>query len=118
MEKTKTIEVSITSLKFSSEDVWLTQWAKDGGGLITNHPIYLALKGDRMPLHKWCTFRRDIWLMERLDLVMDVYKSLIRYGQLEPIIITRDNVIVSGHKRACCLLIMGHKTIKSVYENQ
>ena len=50
--------------------------------------------------------------MERMDLVMDVYKSLIRYGQIEPIEID-GNVIVTGHKRACCMLVMGKGKIKA-----
>ena len=105
--------VKIKDLKFDSEDDWLINWAKENGDSINKHPIYLALQGDRMPLHKWCTARKDIWLMERLDLVMDVYKSLIRYGQLEPIKINKNNKIITGHKRACCMLIMGKDEIKA-----
>ena len=112
MGQIRTEDVSITSLKFSAEDDWLKDLAKKDNS-ITNHPIYSALKGDRMPLHQWSTFRGDIWLMERLDLVFDVYKSLIRYGQLEPIEIDKDNIIISGHKRACCLLIMGKEKISA-----
>ncbi len=105
-------EVDIRSLKFSSEDSWLDAWGKQKGHNITSHPIYLALKGNNKPLQNWCNARKDIWMMERMDLVMDVYKSLIRYGQIEPIEID-GNVIVTGHKRACCMLVMGKGKIKA-----
>ena len=111
-------EVDIKSLKFNNiEDDWLAQYARNNGNSIEKYPLYLALKGDKKPLEKWCAFRQDVWLMERLDLLMDIYKSLIRYGQIEPIVINKNMEIVSGHKRACCLLIMGKDKIKVVYED-
>ncbi len=106
-------DVPIRSLRFTSEDSWLNAWGKQKGQNITSHPIYLALRGDKTPLHNWCTARKDIWMMERLDLVMDVYKSLIRYGQIIPIEIDSKNRIITGHKRACCLLIMGKDKIRA-----
>jgi len=111
------IDVELKKLRFSGADGWKDVYAKEKGDSILVHPIYLALRGDRGPLEQWCNFRKDIWLMERLDLVMDVYKSLIRYGQIEPIVIRKDLTIVTGEKRVCCMLIMGKDTIKAVYEN-
>lgn len=111
MEKIKTTELSITALKYEAVDEWLKSYGEKNGFGIDKHPLYLALKGDFMTLHEWCNSRQDIWTMERLDLLFDVYRSLIRYGQLEPIVV-KNGVIVTGHKRACCLLIMGRDKIK------
>jgi len=110
MESIKTKELSITALKYEAGDAWLKSYGEKNGFGIDKHPLYLALKGDVMTLHKWCNSRQDIWTMERLDLLFDVYKSLIRYGQLKPIVV-KDGFIVTGHKRACCLLIMGKDKI-------
>jgi hypothetical protein len=109
------IEVALKDLKFISSDDWIDEYKRKHGNSIFVHPVYLALKGDKNTLEQWCSFRKDIWLMERLDLVFDVYKSLIRYGQLEPIIINKDYGIVTGEKRSCCLLIMGKEFIKANY---
>lgn len=117
MDTIKTTEVFITSLKFKTEDDFMKEYASKHGNSIIFHPNYLALKGDKSVMEQWCSFRKDIWLMERLDLLFDVYKSLIRYGQLEPIIINNDNEIITGEKRACCMLVMGKDKIKAVYEN-
>lgn len=111
MPPTKTTEVSIASLKFDAEDPWLDAWGKKHDYAISKHPLYLALKGDITPLKDWCRSRGDIWAMERLDLVFSVYKSLIEFGQLEPIVLN-GNKIVTGHKRCCCLLAMGKDTVK------
>ena len=112
MERIRITDPCITALKYDAEDDWLKSWAKEHGNTMSTHPLYLALKGDRFPLHKWCNFRGDIWLMERISLLLDVYRSLIRYGQIEPIEV-KDGVIVTGHKRAACLMIMGKETIKA-----
>ena len=109
-------EVDIKDLKFDVEDDWLREYANKNGNSIDKHPLYLALKGDKSILDQWCTYLKNIWLMERIDLLLDVYKSLIRYGQLEPIRLKADKTIITGHKRACVLLIMGKDKVKAVYE--
>lgn len=121
MPNRKIIEVPITSLRFERGDIWLNAYAdkRRGGDFIEFHPLYLALRGNIKPLDKWCAASGEsIWLLERIDAIIYVYRSLIRFGQLEPIVITKDNVIVTGHKRACCLMIMGKKTIKAVYKEE
>lgn len=112
----KIIEVPIRLLKYIGEDDWLLNYKKEKGNSILVHPLYLAVRGDKVPLEKWCAFRQDIWMMERLSLIFDVYKSLIRYGQLEPILINIDMELISGHKRAICLLLMGYTMIKASYK--
>lgn len=108
------VEVEILSLIYEVEDDWLRNWQKRTGYNMDTHPIYLALRGDVEPLQQWCRSRGDIWVMERLDLVLEVFKSLICYGQLQPIEITKDKVIITGHKRCSCLLLMGKRTVKAV----
>ena len=113
------MEVAIKQLKYSVDegDNWLKEWSKKTGDTIEYHPLYLALRGDRFPLFNWCNARKDIFLMQRLDLLLDVYKSLIRYGQVLPIKITKDGMVVTGHKRACCMLAMGKEKINAqIYE--
>lgn len=119
MDKNKPFLIKIKKLRFERGDVWLKAYADKsrGGDFIEYHPLYLALRGNIQPLDKWCSASGEtIWLLERIDALIYVLRSLIRFGQLEPIVITKDNVIVTGHKRACCLLIMGKKTIKAVYQ--
>lgn len=116
MEKTRIIEPFITSLKYSYEDGWLENYALEEGQGIDKHPLYLALKGNIEPLIGWCNSRDNLEIEDRLDKLFEVYKSLILNGQLEPIVITKDNVIVTGHKRSCCFLNMGKEKIKAIYE--
>lgn len=116
MGKIKTIEVSIGSLKFEYEDPWLGKYADEVSPYMDFHPLALALKGNINPLRAWCAWRRDMKIDTKLNELMNLYKSLIINGQLEPIVITRDNVIVTGHKRCSCFLAMGKDKINARYE--
>ena len=49
---------------------------------------------------------------ERLN---DLLRSLPSEGQLEPIVLTLDNVILSGHRRRAAALVLGWETLKARY---
>ena len=113
MEETKIIEVSITSLKITSEDEWLDTYIKTSGDKVSDSPQYLALLGERSPLRDWMGFRGLDWL-EGLRDILDVYVSLKKEGQKEPILIYSDGRINTGHKRAASALYLNWEKLKAV----
>lgn len=45
------------------------------------------------------------------DYMVNLRESILKHGILEPIIITKDNTIISGHSRHMCSMIIGMKTV-------
>jgi len=116
MEKIKTIEVSISDLKITSEDGWLDNWIAEHGDSVGNSPQYRALRFHFDPLVDWFADVADLKhhdMYDRIKRLFDVYVSLRDEGQKEPILIYSDMRIVSGHKRAAALHVLGKKTIKA-----
>jgi len=116
MEKIKTIVVSISDLKITSEDPWLDKWIADCGDSVARSPQCHALRFHFAPFLAWFD---DVLLLKHHDMydrikrLFDVYVSLRDEGQKEPIRIYSDMRIVSGHKRAAALHVLGKKFIKA-----
>lgn len=112
MEKIKTTAVSITTLKITSEDKWLQKWVERHGATVGNSPQFKYLLGDSKPMQKWMQHRLlpANYLSKPL---METLASIIKEGQKEPIKIYKDGRINTGHKRAACLLFLGHDTIQA-----
>lgn len=113
MEKTKTIEVSITALRITSEDRWLKEYIKNNGDSVFKSPHFLYLSGDPMPVYLWMVCR-NLELKHITHPLMLTLQSLIKEGQKKPIKIYKDMRINTGHKRAACMLFLGYKTIKAI----
>jgi len=116
MEKTKTIEVFIDALRITYEDDWLGNYVEINGDSISKFPLYLALKGDVKPLKEWSEFR-SMYFIDRIEILINLYKDIILNGQIEPIKIYHDMRINTGHKRASCMKLMGYKKIKAIIVN-
>lgn len=104
------IDLYITSLKITSEDKWLERWIKNNGDQVRQSPQYLYLCGETEPLEEWMKFRK-LPLRYMAVPLMNTLQSLIKDGQKEEILVYKDSRINTGHKRAACLLWLGHTEI-------
>jgi urease accessory protein UreH len=115
MDLTKIIEVSITALKVTSRDKWLTDRIKVYGDSIYEHPNYLVLKGDRKLFDWWMvSLGRDA--NKRYQQMLDIMDNIKKEGQKEPIVIDSHFQIIDGHKRTGIMAFLGFETIKAVRE--
>lgn len=112
MERTRMTEVSIMSLRITSEDEWLDDYIRRWGAGVRTSPNYQFLMGNTQILKGWFDFLNLDWLKRAYEL-LDVYMSIKEFGQLEPIKIYRDNRINTGHKRAAIMLFLGYENIKA-----
>ena len=81
------------------------------GSRIWDHPNYFALEGQLKPLQRWCKVIKQDW-RERMFRLMWVYMFIKKEGQTRPIDVDKNFRIITGHKRASAMLVLGHKTIK------
>lgn len=107
------IEVKISELRITAEDMWLLGYIDQTGGGIMSSPHYLYLRGLYETMYEWMQ-RRDLMPYYITMPMMDVLQSIIKEGQKEPIKIYKDMRINTGHKRAACMLFLGYKTIKAI----
>ncbi len=114
MEAIKTVELSITSLRITHEDLWLKNWVEDHGDDVQFSPNYLALMGDVKPLKAWFEYRGLDWRLRLLTLLY-VYKSVKANGQIEPIKVYKDLRINTGHKRTAALLALHKEKVQAIY---
>ena len=100
------MEIEISKLKVQSADSYIQErWG------VENHPNYHALKGDLYTLEGWCKVLKQDW-RERLFILMWVYMFIKEEGQTKPISVDKNFRIITGHKRAAAMLVLGHLTIK------
>ena len=114
MGKTKTIEVSIRSLKttYTLNDKWLETHHKVFGSGVENHPNYLCLKGDDNYLKMWfASMNNSNWEIQKKNL-FELLKDIKKNGINDQIKIYRDGRINTGHKRACIALFLGQELIR------
>ena len=100
------MEIEISKLKVLSEDEYI-----EDGSLINWHPNYSALAGDLPDFQAWCDVINQDW-RERLFRLLWVYTFIKEEGQTRPIDVDKNFKIITGHKRASAMLVLGHKTIK------
>ena len=114
MGKTKTIEVSIHSLRttYTEDDVWLKKYQEVVGTGVEYHPNYLCLKGDDSFLREWFQSLGLDW-EERKSQIIELFEDIKDNGIKEPIKIYKDMKINTGHKRACIALFLGQELIRA-----
>lgn len=113
MGKTKTTEVSITSLRITAEDDWLKSYIDVFTDEVEASPQYRYLKGKRRELLHWMRYRGLPFahIATPLD---EVLASMRKSGQLEPIQIYKDMRINNGHKRAAVSLYLNFDKINAI----
>lgn len=115
MGKTKTIEVSIRSLRttYTPEDKWLETHHKVFGAGIDHHPAYLSLKGNDDELKLWFASMDNPDWKGYSKALIDLVKDIKKNGVLEHIKIYRDGRINTGHKRSAVCLFLGIDLIRA-----
>lgn len=114
MGRTKTIEVSIRSLRttYSEDDKWLETHQKVFGSGVDQHPNYLCLKGDDNYLKMWFTSMNIDWEPQKKKL-FDLLEDIKKNGIIDHIKIYRDGRINTGHKRVCIGMFLGIEYVRA-----
>ena len=103
------MDIKISDLHITSNDPWKDAWVENHGDSVFSSPEYYYYKREGDKLKDWPLLSR-FHRVRRMELVWD---SIMEWGQIEDIEVD-GNRIISGHKRAAAMAVLGHDFIGAV----
>lgn len=102
----------IKDLKIRADDSWKKDWIELHGKSVYTSPEFIYYTEGLESIKDWPALRP--YRIQRMDLVL---MSIDHWEQIEPIVINKDNDIITGHKRAAAMAYLGYNKIKTKYES-